>query len=126
MSSRPVVIFMTSNGVGMGHISRQLAIILDGRKVDPVLFSLSGALPRVIQAEATGELPEAHDSKIRYEYCPSREAVRLPLSPDSCHRGVSVRGDFEGVKDLVGGGGEGVGGGVFVAGDLDGDFLQGA
>src|SRR5690625_3603623 len=48
------------------------------------------------------------------------------ITPDSCHRGVSVRGDFEGVKDLVGGGGEGVGGGVFVAGDLDGDFLQGA
>src|SRR5690625_1732146 len=80
MSSSPVVIFMTSNGVGMGHISRQLAIILEGRSVSPVLFSLSGALPRVMQAQATGELPEANDSKIRYEYCPSREAVRLPLS----------------------------------------------
>lgn len=78
MPSAPVVIFVTSNGVGMGHLSRQLATIISaGEKIKPVLFSLSGALPRVISAIESGEIPEL-GQPIRYEYCPSREAVLLP------------------------------------------------
>jgi len=79
MPTRPVVIFMTSNGVGMGHLSRQLTtIISDEHRIKPVLFSLSGALPRIARSHSAGELPELHGSGIRYEYCPSRESLHLP------------------------------------------------
>ncbi len=79
MSAPRVVIFMTSNGVGMGHLSRQLTIALSGpRRFDSVLFSLSGALPRIMAADHCGDLPEAHARGARYEYCPSRESRWLP------------------------------------------------
>lgn len=79
MSALPVVIFMTSNGVGMGHLSRQLTLALSGpQQFEAVLFSLSGALPRVMAADVSGELPEAHDRGVRYEYCPSRDSGWLP------------------------------------------------
>lgn len=72
---------MTSNGVGMGHLSRQLAtIISSGGTIQPVLFSLSGALPRIIQADKSGDLPELSCEPVRYEYVPSRESTRLPKS----------------------------------------------
>lgn len=75
MSERPVVIFMTSNGIGMGHLSRQLTIALSGaREFASVVFSLSGALPTIIEADRAGDLPEATRAGLRYEYCPSRDA----------------------------------------------------
>ncbi|HKJ10947.1 MAG TPA: hypothetical protein VJ976_01015 [Ornithinimicrobium sp.] len=79
MSEPPVVIFMTSNGVGMGHLSRQLAVALSRPPGQgSVVFSLSGALPRIMAADASGELPEAGRHHLRYEYCPSRESRWLP------------------------------------------------
>src|SRR5690625_991632 len=79
MPSRPVVIFMTSNGVGMGHLSRQLTTILSsGNKIRPVLFSLSAALPRIMEADRNGEIPELQSDELLYEYCPSRESMWLP------------------------------------------------
>lgn len=79
MPALPVVILMTSNGVGMGHLSRQLTTALSGtRRMDAVLFSLSGALPRVAAADRSGELAGARARGIRYEYCPSRESGWLP------------------------------------------------
>lgn len=69
---------MTSNGVGMGHISRQLATVLAaGQEVRAVVLSLSGALPRVAAAVARGELPEAEGLDVRWEYCPSWESPWL-------------------------------------------------
>ena len=59
-SDRPVVVLMTTNGWGMGHLSRQLAIALAlGDRAEPILLSLSGA---VHHAAALG---------IRAEYLPS-------------------------------------------------------
>ncbi|MFT4288344.1 MAG: hypothetical protein QM595_11925, partial [Nocardioides sp.] len=49
-------------------------------------------------------------------------AEQRELRPGSCHRGVSVRVDAEGVKDLLRLRGERVVGEVFVAGDLHGDL----
>ncbi len=68
---------VTSNGVGMGHLTRQLALALSAPEgLDPVLFSLSGALPTVRGAVAAGRLPELHG--VRTEYCPSRRSGWLP------------------------------------------------
>lgn len=79
MPRLPVVILVTSNGVGMGHLSRQITIALSGpQRMQPVVFSLSGALPRIVAADRSGELPGAADRSIRYEYCPSRESGWLP------------------------------------------------
>src|SRR5690554_587066 len=80
MPHTPVVIVMTSNGVGMGHLSRQLAMVLSaGERMRPVVFSLSGALPRVMAAAADGELPEADGLGMRFEYCPSWESPWLTV-----------------------------------------------
>lgn len=71
------VVLATSNGVGMGHLTRQLTVALGAREhLDPVLFSLSGALPTVRTAVAEGRLPEL--SGVRTEYCPSRRSGWLP------------------------------------------------
>lgn len=79
MADRPVVILMTSNGVGMGHLSRQLTAALSGtHRFDPVIFSLSRALPRVISAAQSNELTEAHGRNLRFEYAPSWESGWLP------------------------------------------------
>lgn len=79
MVAPPVVIHMTSNGVGMGHLSRQLTVALSGpQRYEPVIFSLSGALPRIAAADRDGDLPGAAERGIRYEYAPSRESGWLP------------------------------------------------
>jgi len=80
MHSAPVVIVMTSNGVGMGHLSRQLATVLSaGERMRAVVLSLSGALPRVAAAAEHGELPEAEGLGLRFEYCPSWESPWLTV-----------------------------------------------
>lgn len=80
MSSHPAplpVVLATSNGVGMGHLTRQLTLALSAPdRLDPVLFSLSGALPTVRSAVASGRLPELQG--VRTEYCPSRKSGWLP------------------------------------------------
>ncbi|WP_168211806.1 UDP-N-acetylglucosamine--N-acetylmuramyl-(pentapeptide) pyrophosphoryl-undecaprenol N-acetylglucosamine transferase [Ruania zhangjianzhongii] len=79
MTDRPVVILMTSNGVGMGHLSRQLTTALSGaHRFDPVIFSLSRALPRIITAVESNELTEAHGRHLRFEYAPSWESGWFP------------------------------------------------
>src|SRR5690625_1169618 len=79
MPSLPTVILMTSNGVGMGHLSRQLTLAIAGAgRFRAVLFSLSKALPRVMAASAGGEIPEADGAGLRFEYAPSRESGWLP------------------------------------------------
>lgn len=71
------VVLATSNGVGMGHLTRQLTLALSAPAgLDPVLLSLSGALPTVRAAVMTGRLPEL--SRVRTEYCPSRKSTWLP------------------------------------------------
>lgn len=86
----PVVIFMTSNGVGMGHLSRQLTIALSGTdRFKSVIFSLSGALPTIVAADRAGDLPEAAAAGIRYEYCPSRDSGWLP--PGGWKRALRTR-----------------------------------
>ena len=75
-TSLPVVL-VTSNGVGMGHLTRQLTLALSAPDtLDPILLSLSGALPTVRTAVAAGRLPELHG--VRTEYCPSRRSGWLP------------------------------------------------
>ncbi len=91
MPSAPVVIVMTSNGVGMGHLSRQLATVLSaGTRMRAVVLSLSGALPRIMAADAGGELEEAADLGIRYEYCPSWESpwLTVPGRPTAVNRAL--------------------------------------
>lgn len=79
MSDRPVVILMTSNGVGMGHLSRQLTAALSGtHRFDPVILSLSRALPRIMAAAEGSELTEAYGRNLRYEYAPSWESGWFP------------------------------------------------
>lgn len=77
MSARLPVLLATSNGVGMGHLTRQLTVALSAPDdIDPVLMSLSGALPTVRSAVASGALPEL--AGVRTEYCPSRKSGWLP------------------------------------------------
>lgn len=79
MSDRPVVILMTSNGVGMGHLSRQLTAALSGgHRFDAIVFSLSRALPRIMTAADGSDLPEAHGRNLRFEYAPSWESGWFP------------------------------------------------
>lgn len=79
VARRPVVILMTSNGVGMGHLSRQLTAALSGPvRFDAVIFSLSRALPRIIAAAAGDEFAEAHSRQLRFEYAPSWESGWYP------------------------------------------------
>ncbi|HEX6299493.1 MAG TPA: glycosyltransferase [Acidimicrobiia bacterium] len=64
---RPRVTLVTSNGWGLGHLSRQLAIALAmGDRADVTLFSFSRALPL---AEQFG---------IRSEFCPSHSSPWVP------------------------------------------------
>lgn len=66
-SARPVVALATSNGTGMGHLTRQLSVASAlGAHADPVLFSMSRALPLIANHGLTGE------------YCPSRERDWMP------------------------------------------------
>ncbi len=75
MAEQRTVVSVTSNGVGMGHICRQLTVLLSGEKqFNSVILSLSGALPRVMETAASGEFPEAADRGIGFEYAPSYKA----------------------------------------------------
>ncbi|GAB3088388.1 hypothetical protein [Nocardioides zeae] len=68
---RVPVLLATSNGVGMGHLTRQVTVALAGAdRLDVTLLSLSAALPTVARAAADGRLPGA--DRMRFEYCPSR------------------------------------------------------
>lgn len=79
MPDRPVVILMTSNGVGMGHLSRQLTAALSGpHRFTPVILSLSRALPRIVAAVDGTDLPEAQGRGLRFEYLPSWESGWFP------------------------------------------------
>lgn len=68
---RTPVVLATSNGVGMGHLTRQLSVALAGADdLDVTLLSLSGALPTVARAAVDGRLPAP--AGLRFEHCPSR------------------------------------------------------
>jgi hypothetical protein len=74
----PVVILMTSNGAGMGHLARQAAVAASARadgRFTPVLLSMSSALPVVAAA-----IPAA----ARAEYCPGPTRGWMPA--DQWHR----------------------------------------
>lgn len=74
------VALMTSNGTGMGHLSRQIALAhaltsasslpgrSPGKRFDPIFFSLSRAVPVIATYGFRGE------------YCPSRERGWMPAS----------------------------------------------
>lgn len=65
--SPPRVLFVSSNGAGMGHLTRLMAMARRAtERVQPVFFSLSQAVP-VVGAEG-----------FPYEYCPSRGALGVP------------------------------------------------
>lgn len=68
MVTKPVTaLLMTSNGAGMGHLSRMLAVALAaGPTADATLLSLSVALPAVTAHGLAGE------------YCPSTERRFMP------------------------------------------------
>ncbi|SNR27001.1 hypothetical protein SAMN06265360_1017 [Haloechinothrix alba] len=66
---RPRVILATSNGTGMGHLARAAATALACEDVEPIVFSLSQALPLV------GRFG------IRGEYCPGRRRTGMADSP---------------------------------------------
>ncbi|MDV6011087.1 glycosyltransferase [Haloechinothrix sp. LS1_15] len=59
-ADRPRVILATSNGTGMGHLARAAATALACEDIEPIIFSLSRALPLVAGLG------------LRCEYCPSR------------------------------------------------------
>lgn len=65
--SPPRVLFVSSNGAGMGHLTRLMAMARRAsERVRPIFFSLSQAVP-VVGAEG-----------FPYEYCPSRGALGVP------------------------------------------------
>ena len=79
----PVVVLMTSNGAGMGHLTRLAAVAaaaLQGRGFTAVLLSMSSALPVVAAA-----IPAA----ARAEYCPGPTSGWMPV--DVWHRYLSRR-----------------------------------
>ncbi len=67
MTAPTRVLLITSNGAGMGHLTRQLSVALAaGARVEATLFSLSVALPVVAAHGIPGE------------YCPSVERQWMP------------------------------------------------
>lgn len=71
------VLLVTSNGVGMGHLTRQLTLAISGAgRLEPTLASLSAALPTVARAAADGRLPDVPG--LRLEHVPSRTASWMP------------------------------------------------
>ena len=79
----PVVILMTSNGAGMGHLTRLAAVAAaaqHNQRFTPVLLSMSSALPVVAAA-----IPAA----TRAEYCPGPTSGWMPV--DVWHRYLSQR-----------------------------------
>lgn len=77
MTDAPVVLQMTTNGTGMGHLSRQVAI---GSALtpaaEPVLFSLSTAIAQVL---AAGAAATGGQSVPRGEYLPSYHRNWMPV-----------------------------------------------
>lgn len=68
MTERPRLLLATSNGAGMGHLTRQAAVALAaGSGADVTIFSLSVALP-VLDGLGLGG-----------EYCPSPERGWMPI-----------------------------------------------
>jgi UDP:flavonoid glycosyltransferase YjiC (YdhE family) len=66
---RAPIVLATSNGTGMGHLTRQVAVAMALRPAaEPVVFSMSTALP-VITAYG-----------LRGEYCPSHERGWMPTT----------------------------------------------
>lgn len=79
----PVVVVMTSNGAGMGHLARQAAVAAAADASGaflPVLWSMSAALPVV-----AGAVPGAGAA----EYCPG--PTRGWVRPDRWHRYLERR-----------------------------------
>ncbi len=73
-AARPAFVATTTNGSGMGHLSRQVAVAAAlADRADPVVFSLSTALATVLAATAVAGL--------RGEYCPSYHRHQMPV-PD--------------------------------------------
>lgn len=69
MSDGPSFLLVTSNGVGMGHLARQLAVArAAGDRARSTLFSMSRALPTVLIDGARGE------------YCPGPDRDWVPIS----------------------------------------------
>jgi hypothetical protein len=68
-SRSPVVILMTSNGAGMGHLARQAAVAAAaGSTFEPLMLSMSTALPTVM----------AGSPAMRSEYCPGPAMQWMP------------------------------------------------
>ena len=66
-SDRPSFLLATSNGTGMGHLSRQLAVALAGSPdIESTLFSLSVGLPTATREGISGE------------YCPGPDRGWMP------------------------------------------------
>lgn len=64
---RPSIVLGTSNGSGMGHLARQAAVgLMLAGPVEPIIFSLSTALPVVAR------------HGLRGEYCPSHHRGWMP------------------------------------------------
>lgn len=68
-TARPVVLFVTSNGAGMGHLTRELGIARAlGNSARPIFVSLSQGVPVVQQYG------------FRYEYVPFTSALKNPAN----------------------------------------------
>ncbi len=77
MTDAPVVVQMTTNGTGMGHLSRQVAIgTALAPALDPVLFSLSTAIRTVL---AAGTAAGGGAVAPRGEYAPSYHRNWMPV-----------------------------------------------
>jgi len=79
-AARPAFVATTTNGSGMGHLSRQVAVAAAlADRADPVVFSLSTALATVLAA--TAATPATAVAGLRGEYCPSYHRHQMPV-PD--------------------------------------------
>lgn len=77
MSTAPVVLQTTTNGTGMGHLSRQVAIgAALAPAADPVLLSLSTAVAQVL---AAGTAATGGGAAPRGEYLPSYHRNWMPV-----------------------------------------------
>ena len=62
MSTRDSVLLITSNGAGMGHLARQLAVAIAGsEQVDSTILSMSRALPTILGEGVRGEYAPGPD-----------------------------------------------------------------
>ena len=76
-AARPAFVATTTNGSGMGHLSRQVAVAAAlADRTEPVVFSLSTALATVLAATAGTAV-----AGLRGEYCPSYHRHQMPV-PD--------------------------------------------